>query len=221
MTEDVRYWLEVRQAVYSVLAALFRGDIADGLRALKDTTLLQQFAEGFDNALVRDGAMQILAELDAHKDDPGYETLLAEDYNGLFAGPGHLSAPPWESVYLSKEKLLFGEAESSVRGSYRSFGLAADTSSEPADHITLELAFMARLCTLAIAEQLRFAEILSGQQAFLEEHLLRWVPAWADCITLNARTEFWRGLSAVTRGWLENDLTEVRGAAAGKSGLQE
>lgn len=45
--------------------------------------------------------------------------MLKLDYNRLFVGPGHIVVPLWESIYRTKEKLLFGESEITVRRYYQ------------------------------------------------------------------------------------------------------
>lgn len=202
-------WLEERRIIYSMFATLYRGELSNGLTFLRQTGLLQHLSEYFTCSKVRDEAGQLELELVEHRDDPIYGQELAREYNRLFVGPGPLAAPPWESVYLTKEKLLCGEPEAAVRRCYQSFGLAPDKGAEPADHLALELAFMSRLCALAISEPERLRELLAGQRRFLEEHLLAWTPAWADDVCSNSQTRFWRSLAALTQAWLADDLSEV------------
>lgn len=210
MDDTGRQWLNERQAVYHLLALFYRGKICSGLDVLHDTGLLTQLAEILNHSLLTEGVAMVVGEITAAGDKEQYARVLMDDYRQLFTGPDHLLAPPWESVYLTKEKLLFGEPELAVRNFYHSAGLQVGKS-EPADHLALELSFMARLCALAQANP---EAILVKQQLFLNHHLLQWVPDWAADVTGNAQTAFWPGLAVITKSWLANDLREVQEAVA-------
>ncbi|MCB8816455.1 molecular chaperone TorD family protein [Desulfosporosinus shakirovi] len=74
------------------------------------------------------------------------------EYTRLFIGPTKLPVPPWESVYVSKERLLFQESSLKVRQRqcYLNYNfLPAKYRSEADDHIALELDFMYNLSSLA------------------------------------------------------------------------
>jgi TorA maturation chaperone TorD len=134
--------------------------------------------------------------------------ILTADYNRLFVGPGKIVAPPWESAQVDDERQLFQEETLAVRNWYRRFGLQAERLyAEPDDHVGLELAFLAHLAQLALAAQAaadpaRLSELLAAERAFLTEHALRWIPAWAAQVVEQARTCFYRGLAQVTAGVL-------------------
>lgn len=207
--EELRQWLAERHAVYCLFAALLRGDLEAGVSILRQESLLRHFSESFECGSVREYAGQLRRELAEQPDKKTFLLVLRQEYNRLFVGPDRLVAPPWESVYGTQEKLLFGEPEAAVRRVYRRFGLALATAGEPADHFALELAFMARLCALAAAEADKVREMLTGQREFLVEHLLKWVPNWAGDVCQESPNGFWRNLAALIRGWLENDFNEI------------
>jgi TorA maturation chaperone TorD len=126
----------------------------------------------------------------------------------LFAGVGRPLAPVWESVYFSKGRLIFQEQTLQVRNWYARFGLEFERlSSEPDDHIGVELSFLAHMATLALnalenEDQASVDELLQNQRDFLSEHLLRWAPAWSELVQKNATTDFYRGLGILTQGAL-------------------
>jgi len=202
-------WLAERQAVASLLAGLYRGDVATGLEGLRDRLPVGEADAADDEDAVR----RSFRRLFACGEEEGREKIL-EDYAALFGGPGQLLAPPWESVYRTKEKLLFGEPETAVRHFYQSFGLSRVTIAEPADHVALELAFLGRLSGLAMTDPERLVPILAGQRAFLAEHLLSWLPAWSIDVSRHARCGFWKTLTELTLDWLTNDLAEVEAVLA-------
>lgn len=71
----------------------------------------------------------------------------AVGYNRLFFGPGHVLVPPYESVHMSANGLVMGQAAVDVSRKYREEGLAIspDFKNLP-DHVVVELEFMAHLC---------------------------------------------------------------------------
>ncbi len=105
-------------------------------------------------------------------------------YTRHFEGPGHVPAPPWESVYVNGEDLLFQESTLDVRNDYRAAGYeAAEYPKEADDHIAIELGFMAALSRDALeayesGETERARLLLSRQLMFLGKHLNSWLPKY-------------------------------------------
>ena len=133
---------------------------------------------------------------------------LKKDYQQLFIGPARLPAPPWESVYLSDDRLVFEKQTTAVRQFYARYGLqAANLYKEPDDHFGLEMAFMAHLCTLGL-EAIRQGEVetaqthLNAQRDFLEEHLLLWAPDFLTRVITHAQTDYYRGVAYLALGCL-------------------
>jgi TorA maturation chaperone TorD len=123
---------------------------------------------------------------------------LKKDYQRLFVGPGHLPAPPWESVYRSHEHLVFEKQTLDVRRWYARYGLQAPKlNKEPDDHIGLEFAFLLHLTTLVLqyqADQETCDALLQAKRAFIEEHLVQWAPSFFQAVSKHAATDFYRGL---------------------------
>lgn len=139
--------------------------------------------------------------------------VLTEDYYRLFVGPDRLLAPPWESVYRSPDHLLFDAATIAVREAYQAFGLQApNLSSEPDDHIGLELAFMVHLSRLALTaieekNECLLEQTLQAQRKFLREHLLEWVPRFVEDVKRHASTDYYRGVACLLLGTLAETVT--------------
>lgn len=130
---------------------------------------------------------------------------IRDDYTPLFIGPGKVKAPPWESIYFTKERTLFQEETLFVREWYRRYGLeSVKLYHEPDDHIGLELAFISHLAGLAVRayeeDDPKFAELLEAQKTFLSEHTLKWVAGWTSLVLEHARTDFFKGVAMVVRG---------------------
>jgi len=113
---------------------------------------------------------------------------LCGQYVNYLAGPSKGAAQPWESVYTSHRGLLFQETTLQVRDFYRSFGcIPAEYPRVADDHVALECAFMAVLArrgaeALARGDSAEVERLLDGERRFLDEHLLVWLPRFADAI---------------------------------------
>ncbi len=63
------------------------------------------------------------------------EETLPEARQRLFIGPWALPAPPWGSVWLDKESVLFGDSTLALRQWMRENGIALEADgNEPEDH---------------------------------------------------------------------------------------
>lgn len=134
---------------------------------------------------------------------------LYADYMTLFVGPGAPCAAPWESVQThGDEALVFQQETLDVRERYREFGLQVERlHHEPDDHIGYEIEFVAALARLeadALAEgnATEAARAASARAAFLEDHLTRWAPRWAASVLEHAKTDFFRGVAHLVKGFV-------------------
>jgi TorA maturation chaperone TorD len=129
---------------------------------------------------------------------------LQVEYSRLFIGPFKPEVYPYESVFLHR----FGsdaEAIQELLSLYRHEGLtlAPDFKERP-DHISLELEFMAHLCSMEIeAGESQNSETESAyrqrQQMFLKDHIMNWVPALSSLVEEATVVEFYRQLARLTR----------------------
>jgi TorA maturation chaperone TorD len=133
---------------------------------------------------------------------------LKADYTHLFIGLDEVLAPPWESVYFNKDRMVFQEQTLQVRNWYRRFGLEPEKlHKEPDDHIGLELSFISYLSKLSLQalegkDEERFKMLLEAQRQFISEHPMNWAPAWCDLVIKHACTDFYRGAALILRGAL-------------------
>jgi TorA maturation chaperone TorD len=136
-----------------------------------------------------------------------------EEYQRLFVGPGPLGAPPWESYYRSKEKLLFEKWTYQVRGYYHRFGLQSiKENNEPDDHLLLELEFMVYLSNLFLPENSneKMIELITTQITFVENHLFKWIPSFCNRIIQNTNSQLYLGAAMLLDDFLEFDLQSLR-----------
>ena len=120
------------------------------------------------------------------------------DYTRLFIGPFKLPCPPWESVYRSQARLLMQDAADDVRRVYAAVGLSVEATGMMPDHVGVELHFLALLSETADSNDDPHSEIARLKQAFLNDHLLQWIPQFAADMEAAAETDFYRALARVT-----------------------
>ncbi len=142
-----------------------------------------------------------IALLEQSREQAETVEAIAEDQFLLMRGPGKAKAVPWESVYLSREGLVFDAETLQVREFYRRFGLQAPRlNREPDDHISLELEF----CATLLVKALDAVEADEDPTAFVEahaefcnDHLFRWAPEFFSRVEAGADTAFYRGIGVL------------------------
>ena len=204
---DFSQLMRNREDLYRFFARLFQKEIDEAffeqLRHVKfplgrqETELTE-----FSDALLR---LNEYFEYDAG------ETIddLAADYAKTFLGAGRAdgaAAFPYESVYTSPKRIMMQNAWNEVSEIYANKGVEMEdeVSDLKADHIAIELEYMAFLCD----DTSMHTETLFGleeQKEFLNRHLLNWVPEFCLDIKYYADTEFYRMVGQLTTGFLQFD----------------
>ncbi|MVT05082.1 DMSO reductase maturation protein DsmD [Enterobacter sp. 10-1] len=158
------------------------------------------------NAL-RDGSWQsqwpytvpatLVARFAEENDEP-----LAEAWQRLFIGPWALPAPPWGSVWLDKENVLFGDSTLELREWMRLNGIArAAQNNEPEDSFGTLLLLAAWLCESGQDEA--FSQLLA-------RHLLPWSGRFLEVFVSEAGHPFYQALGQLSQATLaewQNALT--------------
>jgi len=207
--DNIKQWFIERKIIYIIFALVYDGNINKALEIIRENELLQNFSNHTDNKPLSDESSQLIKEINENKNNNDYNNFISDDYQRLFVGPDESLAPLWESVYKTKDKLLFGDIELGVRRFYNSAGLDVK-GNEPADYLPLQLSFMSRLCDIAEKDNYEsIYENLLKQHEFLKEHLISWVSSLVEDINNNAEIKFWKCFSKITKEWLENDLDEI------------
>lgn len=188
------FWENPKDGLAAELAAVRTG-LADGL--------LEEAAPGAAKDLVR--------ALDAYAADPPAQgRLLHQDRTWLFYQVGYSRTSPYESVYRTPDRTLFGPTTAEVKRAFAACGLkAACRGNEPCDHFALECACVARVAragqTARDAGHIETAWGAVGWIArFMSDHLLVFGPVYLHNVALQARTPFYRsasGLAAGVLGW--------------------
>ncbi|MDP2948832.1 MAG: molecular chaperone TorD family protein [Chloroflexota bacterium] len=204
---------ELREAVYRLLAVGFRyptpealARLAAGLESLRQAAtltpacaiangcaLLERFAT---NAAALDGDSVLLE--------------LGVEYCRLFVGPYRLPCPPYGSVYLDGG-VVMGPSTVATLDIYASEGWQPSSClAEPADHVAVELEFMAEMCAAAqraamVGDEAELARSLETQRSFLAEHLGRWEQAFAARVKAATTSGLYRSLAEVLEAWIPLD----------------
>lgn len=122
------------------------------------------------------------------------EESLPEAWQRLFIGPWALPAPPWGSVWLDKESVLFGDSTLALREWMRTNGIALDAErNEPEDHFGTLLLLAAWLCETE--QDALFSQLLAW-------HLLPWSGRFLSVFVDHAAHPFYEALGQLAQATL-------------------
>lgn len=126
----------------------------------------------------------------------GEEEPCEEAFQRLFVGPYALPAPPWGSVYLDKESVVFGDSTLKLRDWMRQRGIEAQLSQlEPEDHIGLMLMMASWLAENDVQHL----------DSFLAEHLFPWSSRYLALLEQGAVHPFYQAVARLAqttlKGW--------------------
>lgn len=119
------------------------------------------------------------------------QTNLDEQYQALFIGPNTLIAPPWGSVYLDPESVIFGQSYLGLSLFLRKNQIeySLKDNNDPEDHFGLMLMLSAYLVEYRI-------ELLPE---FLSQHFFTWSERYLELLTQQSEYPFYKGLGLISR----------------------
>ncbi|QPB43313.1 Tat proofreading chaperone DmsD [Rodentibacter haemolyticus] len=124
----------------------------------------------------------------------GLSQDLSEQYQDLFIGPNELPAPPWGSVYLDPECVIFGNSLLALRDFLRRHQITFQAQQdEPEDHIGLMFMLAAYL-----AENRPHLVI-----EFLRNHFLTWALHFLAQLNQAENAPFYQGLATIAEHTLQ------------------
>lgn len=202
-----------RAEAYWFLATLFAAP--PGVEQLAQFTALAEQAEGEDTG----PAGEILASLRANADLPALAQRLAVEHTRLFGGIREHYGPPPPYEGLWRDGQMMGEATVAVVTAYLEVGFRPDERWSPPDHLVAELQFMAALCHAedeawgsGRPDQAQWGR--QRQSAFLENHLMVWLPGYCQTLEAEAAERLYQTLARVTAEVLAHDARALRDSAA-------
>ena len=217
LRQDLLASLETRSAFYRFLASIYLKELTeDQIAALGEMDVPEDTSLSAGYGLMKDYITHYPPELNIRQN-------LAVDYASTFLGAGHyekLIAPPYESVFVSPAHILMQEPRDEVVKVYASEGVRLDPSDDtPEDHMGFELQFMAELLDRQMVafesedfdEARRLGDV---SQAFLQDHLAKWTPLLCKAIDEHARTDFYKGVSSLTRNFIQDEAEIIPGILA-------
>ena len=213
--ESVEVLLCARVHVYRVFQSLFGGHPTEELlKVLADESTVEAlrfFASDSDDAFsaAEEAFAAELQEVTPEALDPVYVRL--------FVGTGKMVAPPWESVYLRPDRLLFTEETLAVREAYRAQGFIPKGYPVVADDsLALELDFMAELAKAACDGFANGGEgygealnRLEASAAFLDGHLMVWIGRYLDALHQGGEDGFYSKAAALVDAFLSCDREAI------------
>jgi len=203
-----------RALVYGWFSTLYAGEIP--------RHVLASYLAGEDAPFKAFPALGLSAEvrrlqagIEALRDVEDAHLELAADFAQMFLLDGKGGALPYASIYDTDDTRLYGPAEARMQGFLAGASLAVqDEFREPADHLAVYLAVMARLTE----EQAQAADIgaaAGDQLAFLQDALLTWLPGFsAASQDASPRFDFYPALAALLIAVIRVDAQFIRGIAA-------
>lgn len=204
--EAVSEELQVYALALKVLASAFYLPPAEPfLTTLSAQGLLADWPLAPDDPDTQTGLQLLRAQLDRAQPADLLPAVRA-DHTALFIGLMRVEAPPWESVYLSQDHLLFDQQTLEVREFYARFGLQIPKlDREPDDHIGYELLFLAHLMeqaaqALDAGDVEKAAHLVAAALEFFAAHPQEWAGLFIERLAQSARTDYYRGLAYLLKG---------------------
>lgn len=202
--------LWAREGLYSLLRALFSYPLSDeALRAVESLTVMP------DSPLAP-GLERMQARLQEQSDREALIELLNVEMTRLLEGPGQVPAPPFASFYLHGGQLM-GPPALAARQFYLEWQAIPETNGEiPADHIALEmgfLAYLARRARQAITSGER-SRALQASRDFLQHHVWTWLPSFCQALKEATADPFFTGLAEFAQEAVRLDLEWLEGIMA-------
>ena len=142
----------------------------------------------------------------ASEEGAAVKTALRRDYAYLFYMVGSSGTSPFESVYRTDDRTMFGPTTLEVREAYRAWGVQVPgQGSVPDDHLGFELLFLAHV--LGEAERAMAGEdapaaapaeaqrALDAARALLADHVLVFAPVFLANVKTRAKEPAYRAVA--------------------------
>lgn len=189
-----KQYLQMFEKLYTYLVAII--DDSEDINIIKAKKIL----------------LNLINDINASDDKNSIVLKLSKEYTNLFC-LGSYSIAPYESVYLSAEKLLKQEPWEEVFSIFNENKFFPKKNANvPEDHIAYELLFMSflsyRAKESANKSDINELKVIYQKQAsFLEKHLLRWINNLCSDISkmANDSNSFYIGIVNFLTGYIDMD----------------
>lgn len=179
-------------------------DVLSALHANGFPTSLSLAADHATQTAMLHALTAIAAQRPVADVPPSTSDDLAADFNNIYLTHG-MRAAPYGSVWLDEDHLMMQAPTFAVREVYKRHGVhVADWRHMADDHISHELRFVALL--LERGEDKEAAR-------FLKQHILSWLPQFAQRVGQRAGTPFYAALATLTLAACEDLSTRLPSVA--------
>lgn len=205
-----------RTTIYTFLKVAFEGPLTEETLNLWKETFSDEFIK-----LLTDGNQDLadfFAEL-KNSDLDIMEQLEKDAYLATFNllnDRGRIPAPPWESVYVTRDQTMFGDPVFQLRNQLNYFGLKfTDENREPEDHIAVELEFMCYLNNythkaIITGNEESYLKGIYTQYWLHKEHFNHWIQAFTNDILASNTSHFYKGLAELLRAFVSEDFNYMK-----------
>ncbi|EJL6664792.1 molecular chaperone TorD [Vibrio cholerae] len=186
MMQELKILHEKRAEIYWWLSSLFFQELSEQDIARYHSAEVRTFLSGLadEQSLSRE-VKHLVEALNRLQDRQDAQLELAADFCDLFLKSDRDSALPYASVYTDKG-LLNGKPAQQMRELLGAHGVKVEQNlNEPEDHLAIQLDFLAHLAISAnqIEHSAQLSLALQAQSDFISQHLLTWLPAFAERCT--------------------------------------
>ncbi|EIF2258849.1 molecular chaperone TorD [Vibrio cholerae] len=186
MMQELKILNEKRAEIYWWLSSLFFKELSEQDIAHYHSAEVRTFLSGLadEQSLSRE-VKHLVEALNRLQDRQDAQLELAADFCDLFLKSDRDSALPYASVYAD-QGLLNGKPAQQMRELLRAHGVKVEQNlNEPEDHLAIQLDFLAHLAISAnqIEHSAQLSLALQAQSDFISQHLLTWLPAFAERCT--------------------------------------
>ncbi|WP_165170224.1 molecular chaperone [Adlercreutzia sp. ZJ242] len=214
MNFDSQTWTELSQA-FAFLGNSLLAPMSQTERYGVDPSFWREFPD-FGDEEVAASVSRCLAYAEGKRAALDEDDLVREisvEYTHLFIGPPRPSAAPWETFYRNADVSVgFGEATFEMQRLLREAGLRiSNENNQYADHIGIELLYLATLCERAACGDQASAE---AGAAFAADRPLVWIDAYCQRICDERADGYYRGVVELASALLS--LVACESAEPGK-----
>ncbi|EOX1767399.1 molecular chaperone TorD [Vibrio cholerae] len=186
MMQELKILNEKRAEIYWWLSSLFFKELSEQDIARYHSAEVRTFLSGLadEQSLSRE-VKHLVEALNRLQDRQDAQLELAADFCDLFLKSDRDSALPYASVYTD-QGLLNGKPAQQMRELLSALGVKVEQNlNEPEDHLAIQLDFLAHLAISAnqIEHSAQLSLALQAQSDFISQHLLTWLPAFAERCT--------------------------------------
>jgi TorA maturation chaperone TorD len=227
--EEFRQLAQSRSKFYGFLSSLYvripNDEFVANLFGDKLRSFLPSVASSSEVPVEMKEGMRMIQEFAQQTKDHPRNKLkedLGVDWTRLLRGlkPGYGPPPPYESVYSESSQQDGGLTIGDVLKTYRETGVdISEKAGERPDFIGVELDFMRYLTEKETEGWSQSAHTegvkhLKTEENFLTKHLTQWVPRFCDKMLTEARTDFYKGVARLTKGFLTLEGENIGGYIA-------